>query len=207
MTQQPKKTPAGAGTQTNAKIASTAANKAARTGYAAIESTRASAENVVKIGTNAVRELIASGAGEAQKAQEKAFAIGRESAENFAKTADTAMKVLYECVGLSRDNIEACMECSNITSGLAKELSTDWCEFTNKTFSDNVDIAKEAFTCRTLNDVVELQNKLIRYNLDSFFEQSAKISNMFFEYASEAIEPINERIARASDQMNKVLAA
>lgn len=204
--QQPKKSPSG-NPQASAKIASAAANKAARTGYAAIESTRTSAENVVKIGTNAVKELIASGAGEAQKAQEKAFAFGRENAENFAKSADSAMKVLTEVVGLSRDNIEACVECGNITANLAKELSTECYEYASTTFSDNVELAKEAFACRTLNDAVELQNKLVRYNLDSFFDQSAKTSNLLFEYTSEAIEPINERIAQASEQLNKALAA
>jgi hypothetical protein len=80
MTQSTKKAPAAA--QPSAKLASGAAsNKAARAGFAAVESTRSSAENVVKIGTNAVKEMLSSGAGEAQKAQQAQYAIYQEEAD------------------------------------------------------------------------------------------------------------------------------
>lgn len=193
--------------QPSAKLASNAANKAAKSTYAAVESTRSSAENVVKIGGKAVKEFMATSADEAQKAQEKVFEMGREGAENFAKSADAVTKALYEAISLSRDNIETAIECGNMTASLAKDVSSEVFEYANKAFSDNVELSKEAFACRTINDMFELQNRLVKNTIDNFFNQSVKLSGMVFEYTTEALEPINERVAQATEKFSKNLAA
>jgi len=204
MTQTNKKNPSA---QPAAKLASAVANKAAKNTLAAVESTRNSAENVVKIGGKAVKDFMAPIAGEAQKAQEKVFAIGREGAEHLAKSADAVTKVLYETIAISRDNIETCIECGNMTAALTKDVSSEVFEATNKAFSDNLEMSKEFFGCRTFNDMFELQNRMMKSSIDNFFNQSIKLSGMVFEYSTEALEPINERVAQATDQLNKVLTA
>jgi len=183
-----------------------AANKTTKSPFAAGESTRSSAENVVKMGGKAVKDFMNSSAGEAQKAQEKVFAIGREGAAHISKSADAVTKALYEAVTLSRDSVETCIECGNISASLAKDVSTELFESANQTFSDNIELSKEALNCRTFNDVFELQNRLVRSAIDNFFNQSVKLSGMMFEYTTEALEPINERVAEATDKINKVLA-
>ncbi len=203
MTQATKK---AANHNPSAKLASVG-EKAAKSTFSAVESTRHSAENVVRIGSSAMRDFMASSADEAQKAQEKAFELSREHAENFAKSADSVTKALYEAVSLSRGNIETCIECGNLSASFARDLSSEAFESANRAFSDNVDLSKEFFSCRTINDMFDLQNRLLRQSLDNFFSQSSRLSNMMFEYTSEALEPINERVAEATEQLNKVMAA
>ncbi len=193
--------------QPAAKLASSIANKATKEAFSAVESTRNSAESVVKIGSAAVKEFIATGATEAQKAQEKAFAIGREGAEKLSKSADVISKSLYEAVGVSRDNVEALVECGNLTAALAKDISSEIFEYANKSFSDNIEISKDVFACRTINDMVELQSKIVKSAFDSFFSESSKITGMLFEYSSEALEPINERFAEATDKLSKTISS
>lgn len=189
------------------KAATAAGSRSAKTAFAAVESTRSSAENVVKIGGKAVQDFISTSAGEAQKAQEKAFAISREGAEHFAKSADAVTRALYEGVSMSRDNIETYMECGNCTASLARDLSNELFEYANKSFSEQLELSKEFFACRTINDMFELQNRLFKSSVDNYFNETAKISSLIFEYTSEALEPINERVAEATSQLNKVLAA
>lgn len=193
--------------QPSAKLASNVANKAAKNTFAAVETTRHSAENVVKIGGKAVQEFIASSAGEAQKAQEKAFAMGREGAEQIAKSADVVTKAMYEAVSISRDNLETCLECGNTTAALAKDLSSEMFEFANKAMTEQMEMSKEFFACRTINDMFELQNRLFKSAVDNFFNESVKLSGMVFEATTEALEPLNERVAQATEQFNKALAA
>ena len=188
------------------KLASSVANKAAKHTYDAVETTRTSAENVVKIGSKAVKEFMNTSTGEAQKAQEKVMAIGREGAEHFAKSADAVTKVLYEAVAMSRDNVETCIECGNMSAALAKDVSTEVFDATNKAFSDNMEMSKELFGCRTLNDMFDVQNRMVKNTIDNFFNQSVKLSGMMFEYTTEALEPINERVAQAANTLSKVLA-
>jgi phasin family protein len=190
-----------------AKLASTVANKATRHTMAAVESTRNSAEHVVKIGSNAVKEILTSSAGEAKKAHDKAFAMSRENAEQIAKSADAVTKVLYEAIGISRENLEACVECGNMTAALAKDLSGEAFEAANKALSEHLEISKDFFACRTINDMMELHSKVVKHAIDSFFSQSVKLSGLLFEYTTETLEPINERVAHATEQFSKVLAA
>lgn len=181
------------------------AHKAAKHAFPTSETARHSAQTVVSFGQTAMKEFMATSAGEAQKAQEKAFAMGRESAENFAKSADAFGRVLNGVIGMSRDNVETCVECGDLTAELAKELSSELFANANQAFSDTVETSKAFFACRTLNDMVELQNRLVHQSLDNFFNESMKISNMLFEYGQQALDPINERVATATEQLGKVL--
>ena len=207
MTQQIKKNIS----QPAAKIASNIASKAAKDALAAVESTRDSAENVVKIGSAAVKDLLANGATEAQKVQakvqEKVLEFGRESADKLAKSADVAGKTVSDLLEISRDNAEAAVELGNLTASFAKDISSEVFEYTNKAFSDNLETSKEFFACRTINEMVELQSKIIKNSLDSFLGETSKITNILFEYSSEALEPINERVAQASEQFSKTISS
>ena len=203
MSQPSKKSPA----QPAAKLASDVADRAARQTFAAVESSRNSAENVVRLGSSAVREFLSTSADEAQKAQEKMFSFGREGAENLTKSADAISKMMYEAVAMSRENVETCIECGNMAASLAQDVSAELFESANKAFSDNVDLSKELFACRTVNDMVDLQNRAIRQSIDGFFNQSMKFSGLLFEYSSEALEPLGERVVQITEHLNKAVAA
>ncbi len=190
--------------QASAKLGS---GKSAKQNFAHIDATREQAEKVVKLGNNVVKDFLATSADEAHKTQEKLFSISREGAESMAKSADTVSKALYDTVGISRDNMEACLECGNLTAALTKDLSSELFENANRAFSETAEMSKEFLACRTLNDMVELNNKLLRHTVDNFFSQSAKMSSMMFEYASEAMEPINERATQTVQKLSKTLAA
>ncbi len=196
--------PASAKTASNATAA---ASRAAKTAFNAVESTRSSAENVVKIGSNAVKDLIASGSSEVQRAHEKMYEMSRESANNVARSADMMTKAMYEVINIYRDNVEACLECSSTMTGLAKSLGQEASDYINKSFSDQVELSKEAFSCRTFNDMIELQNKVMKQSMDNYFGECMKMYNMMFECATEALEPINQRVSDATEQVSRLIAA
>lgn len=200
---QPTKKPASNPT---AKLATDATSKVTKAGFAAVENSRASAENVVKIGGKAVKDFMSASRDDAQRAQDKVFALTREGSEQLVKGADAVTKVLYEAITLGRDNVETAIECGNLTAALAKDLSAEIFESSNRAFSDNLELSKEFFACRTFNDMFDLQNRILKNSLDTFFNQSVKLSGMVFEYSSEALEPINERVAQASEQISKALS-
>jgi hypothetical protein len=177
MTQQAKKQ----SSQPAVKLASTVVNKTAKSSIDVMESTRASAESAVEIGSAAAKDLLANSSSEAKKAQEKVFEMGREGAEKISKSADVVTKSLYEAISASRDNVETAIECGNLTASFAKDISSELVEYANKAFSDNVELSKSMFACRTIND-------------------------MLFEYSTEALEPINERVAQTTEQLSKKLS-
>ncbi len=161
----------------------------------------------MKYSKNAAKDAWSTSANEAQRAQEKAFAIGRESAEHLARSADVATRSINEAVQLSQENLEACIECGNMAVDVSKTISEEIFNFTNNLFAQNVEISKQAFTCRTLNDVFDLHSKLFRANVDELFGESAKVSELWFEMANKITEPLTERLTDAAERWTKTIAA
>lgn len=221
MPQPTKKTPYVASSQAKAKPASASASaassasaraaqspfSAAQAAFANATSTHHSAESAVKFGTEAVREFVASGSEEAKKAQEKMFAMTREGAEHVSRTAEAASKTLNDTINAGRDNVEAALECASTLANMAQAFSAECCSYANAAFSTNVELSKDVFACRTMNDWFDLQSRMTKANLDQFFNQSARFSEMAFQYASEVTEPLNERVAEATERFTKAMAA
>jgi len=162
---------------------------------------------MLKLGTDTLKECFANGAEEAQKAHDKAFAVARETAENASRAVDALTKTINDLVELGRENADAAVEVSHIAADIAKSINTELVSCANSNFSDNVEICKEAFSCRTINDAFELQSKWLSTNLDNFFTQSTRLSELCFQLATEAAEPINERVVEATELFSKSLAA
>ena len=183
------------------------AGKAASAALSAVETTRSSAESMMKLGTDTLKEYFASGNEETQKAQEKLFAVGRESTQNVSRAVDALTRTLTDFVNLSRENADAAVEVNHIAADIAKSINTELMSCTNTNFSDNVELCKEIFACRDINDAMELQNRWLSTNVENFFAQSTRLAEMFFQLATEAAEPINERVAEATERFSKSLAA
>lgn len=174
---------------------------------AAPKAPKFSAEAFAPFGADALKGLFGPAAEEVQKISEKAFGFGKDGADQFAKSADAATRSINEAVALSQDNMEACVECGNIAAEFSKTVSEELFEFGNSLFAKNVDLSKKVFACRTINDMFDLQSKVFKTNIDSVFNETAKISEMAFKMASKATEPLNDRAAEASKRMRKAFAA
>lgn len=165
------------------------------------------AENVVRLGGGAVKDFIETSSHEAQKAQDKVLKLSRESTEQLVKSADNVSKALQELASLSRDNAETCVECNNLAASLARDLGSETLNSVNRVFSDSVELSKDFLSCRTLNDMIELQTRFFQQSLDGFFNQTSRFSGLLFEYSSEAMEPLNERVATTTEKLQKAMAA
>ncbi len=186
---------------------SQAATKAAHATLAVVESSRHSAENMLRMGSDVVRDFLNTGAAKGGSIQEKLSSFGREAAEKLSRSSETVSKKLSETADIGRENMETMVEISGVAATVSKEMGSELYNYFNELFAQNVELSKEAFACRTITDLFELQSNALKTNLDSFFNQSMRMSEMFFQYASEAAEPINERVAEATERFSKVLAA
>ena len=193
--------------QPHRRPASAKSSAATRAGKDAFAAMHAQGSHAVKRGTHAVHEFIATGADEAQKAQDKVLAIGREGAEKFARSADAAAKSMNEAIDISRGHIEACVECGNIAADMTRTISAEALNFANEMLTQNMEISKEAMACRTFSDLMELHSRAMQHNLDQIFSESNRFSELFFQYATEAAEPLKERVVEATERLSKVIAA
>jgi phasin family protein len=184
-------------------IASSAAGRA----VSAAQNSRESAESLVRHGANTMKDIFASGTGEARKANEKLHALRRERTENLSRSVDKIARSINNMVTLGRDNAEALVEMSHIASDIAQSINSELVNFANNNFSTRVEMYQEAFACRNLQEMVELQNKWLSTRIENFFNQSQRLTEMFFQLATEATEPLNERVAETTERLSKSLAA
>lgn len=141
------------------------------------------------------------------KAQEQLSGFARDSAEQLSKSAGSCSKAMNEAMAISKESATTLAEVSNIAVALTKELSAEMISFCNKSFSQNVELSKQVLACRTLNDMFDLSSKFMKTNLDSFFSESVKLSELLFQASTDVTEPLNERISESSERISKALAA
>ena len=181
--------------------------KTARAAFSAIQNSQQSGDKVARLGTDAVREVIASSAEEVQKAHEKVYSYSRESADHMARSADAATRSINDAINASQEGIEAYVESGNRVVDASRNMSEEAFSYLNELFSQNVELSKELFNCRTMSDMFDLQSKVLQANIEGLFGKTAKLSEMAFQVAGEASEPINQQIADAANRFNQSLAA
>lgn len=98
---------------------------------------------------------------------------------------------------------EAAMQSNTQSTEMVKKMGEDMMALTNKNMSETAELSRELFSCRTLSDMFEVQNKMMKNNLDNFFKQSSKMSEMLFQAAGKTGAPLNTAFTDMADQMNK----
>lgn len=139
--------------------------------------------------------------------QDKMSSFARESQEQLSKATQGSTRAAAEAADLSRENIQAATDICNVAAAVSKELLAEMTSYLNRQFTQNVELSKQLLTCRTLNDIFDLSTRMTKANLDGFFSQSVKISEMLFQCATDVSEPLNERVSETSDRLAKALHA
>lgn len=142
-----------------------------------------------------------------RKVQEETLQMGRENMENMLHVADDISRVAAECKVICNDNVGALVESGNAATQLFRNMSNEIVKNSNHTFSELAQISKEAFTCRTIHDMIELQNKTIRQMSDNYFNTTSKLCGLLFDSCDESRELLDKRTSTATEQFCQALAA
>lgn len=142
-----------------------------------------------------------------QKTEKESLKMGRDGVETLLRGADGFNHAASKCMNICSGNISAIVESGSAASHAFRDVQHEMMECYNRIFSDYVEISKEAFACRTIKDMTELQSRAMQQVSDSHFDTTNKLFRMVFDSFSEALEPINERTAIASEQIRKAMTA
>lgn len=190
-----------------AQINSQSAEQASQ---AAAKQMQDAAEQMMKYSSDFMQQIFSGATNPASlngSFQSSATKTNRDAADQLSKTAANATKSVNDAMELSRENTEALVECGNIAASVSKQMGAEITNYINKTFTQNSELSKQLLACRTLNDMFDLQNKFIKANLDAFFTESVKLSEMAFQCMSDVSEPLNERVSETTERLSKAFAA
>lgn len=158
------------------------------------------ADDMMKMSTDAIQKMFKGTGGDMQT---KMMAMVNP---DLAKSADAASRSMNELMSISKDGVDACVASGNVAVSASKHMGAELFNYANRSFSQNVELSKELLGCRTLNDMFDLQSKMMKANLDGFFSESVKMSELMFECATRASEPLNKTVAKTTKQLSKVLS-
>lgn len=127
-----------------------------------------------------------------------------EASEKIAQTISIASRLMNETLSISKIQVEACVEASGIAAECAQNISESIYESANAAISENVEHFKVLFNCRTASDLFALQKRLSQANMEIFFNNRTKISNMLFEMGAKSREPFADRLSDYSDRITKI---
>ena len=157
--------------------------------------------------------------------------FGKDAFENFVKVSQDTMKQSYEKVleasqgqfgkgtgetlkksydemlAMGTANTDAVVKASTILANGFADIHKQMLAQAQAEIENSMANAKELFACKSVQDVVALQTKLVQASMDKLMAQSSKFSEMTVKVANEAAEPINERVNVAVEKFMKPLAA
>lgn len=155
----------------------------------------------------AVQQWMDSASGEMQKAQEKMMAISREGADQWNRQSSQANEAATEVTQLQQDAFGVVVECGNIASDATQEMTQEVVHFINERISEQLSLSKEFLGCRTVNQYFDLNSRWARTQLDSFFNESLRLSDLFFKYSQDITEPVSQHTQSTVSRMNRKFAA
>ena len=168
-----------------------AAKKSARSNSSKSPATKKKAspspEKVVPLKSKPAKNFVSASTGEVKKMQHKALEINHENNKQFAQSADSAGKFLQAMTELTQENAQTYLECNNMAASFARDFSSEALDTINRSFTESAELSKDLFSCRTLSDMFELQSRTVEQSVEGLFKQSSRLSNMCFEYGSQAM--------------------
>lgn len=124
--------------------------------------------------------------------------------KSFSNAADNANRSVSEIMSISTEQLQSISETNSAIANMAKDLSQEVVQSANSIFADHVELSKAMLACRNVDDVLELQGKASQAALDNFFQETLRLSQLTFKYASEIAEPIQQRFTHAGTRLSKL---
>lgn len=112
-------------------------------------------------------------------------------------------QIAQEATAAGRENLEALQKSCGILAKGYESIMRASMELSQSAAEKQASYAKEAMSCKTLNEFAEMQNKVAQANFDDFMSSMTKISEMSAKVITESVEPINEQMTKAAEKVSK----
>lgn len=134
--------------------------------------------------------------------QEKSGMFGFDMLPN---AVDICSRLMGSSMEIQSDMVKAMTECSGAAIRACSSLSTDLVESGNRTMSQMLELSREAASCRTINSVIELQQKAAEQAIETCIDATQKVSTQLHECCMETLNPLQEHASLISDKIAKAL--
>lgn len=152
-----------------------------------------------------------TGAADAIKSgAENAMSQGKATLEQMtAKSKDAVeqgMKSLDEMTTMARGNVEALLASTKAATSGLEAIAHQVADFSRKSFEETTAAARAMTTVKTPNELMQLQNDFAKTQFDAAISEMSKLSETLVKLAGEVFEPVQNRVAVATDKLKTAAA-
>lgn len=117
-------------------------------------------------------------------------------AAEFGQRQQDQMRAMFSSSNGLADgaNMDAVMQSSARLAKGMQDLSWEMMQYTQQSLRLSLKTANEMMTCRSVENMLEIQRDYMRESVDSFLEESAKMLELSTSVASQAVEPVEENL-------------
>lgn len=111
-------------------------------------------------------------------------------AAEFSQRQQDQMRAMFGASNGLADgaNMDAVMQSSARLAKGMQDLSWEMMQYTQQSLRLSLKTANEMMTCRSVENMLEIQRDYMRESVDTFLEESAKMLEMSTSVASQAVE-------------------
>ena len=163
----------------------------------AFETTNDTVTETVKATVSQFNDSAEAAMTSGKEAMEKITAQAKDAAEN-------SMKSIEEMTDLARGNVEAMLASARVAAAGFETVAAHISEVSRKSFESTTTAARAMTSAKTPNEMFQLQNDFAKTQFDVAVSEFSKMTEMMVKLSGEVMEPVQNRMAIATDKMKTV---
>lgn len=168
------------------------AERAGDTGEHAAEAGRQAAERGAETSARLAERSMESATRAAERGMGQVADFGRHQTDQMRSLMGASARV-YSDLG-SRDNVDALMQSSVRLAKGVQDMSWEMMQYTQQSMQMGLKAANQMMTCRSIEDMLNVQRNWMRESVDTFLQESARLLEMSSSVATDAVNPLNDRL-------------
>jgi hypothetical protein len=97
----------------------------------------------------------------------------------------------------AKDNMDAAVKAFGSYTKNAQTLATEAADYAKKSYEAGAAHIEKLFGVKTLDKAIELNTEYAKSAYEGFVAQTTKMSNLYTDFAKEAMKPVEAAIAKA----------
>lgn len=151
-------------------------------------------DEAVAVGKQTVENVVKAGTDTATKTYEKAVAVQRSRVDAVGKVSDDAMKTYETSVAVAKENVDAMLTAGSILVKGAQDITKIMLSAVHDQLEENLAYGKALAGCRSMHEVIELNQSTLKAGADNANEVGTKISATSAKVLEQAVGPLADRL-------------
>lgn len=156
-------------------------------------------------GFKAAETVVKSNSDACKKGYETLVAMSRDAFDNASK-AGAEVKGFEKAVAAPKANFEAMVEAGQTMVKGVEEINGRVIELARTQFADGVATQKALFGAKTFQEAMQIQQDFVKKSFDRAIQDSVELSSAWVKVATEAAQPINQRVSTAVSEFGPKVA-